>query len=206
MNDPVHAEKYKGYTIEIYTDDNPESPRENDNIGTMVCFHGSYDLGDKGHGYTQDGQSSWAELEEKLIQDGAAIVLPLYLYDHGGITISTGEFSCPWDSGQVGFVFVTKAKLHKEYGKRITKKVIATATGCMEGEVKEYDNYLTGNIYGYKVLDEDGLELDSCWGYYGDYDDEYGALVEAKSAIDSLTQCEYQARFKAALALTGLEE
>jgi hypothetical protein len=36
------------------------------------------------------------------------------------------------------------------------------------GEVKTYDDYLTGNVYGYKVIDEQGNEEDSCWGYYGE--------------------------------------
>ena len=30
------------------------------------------------------------------------VFLPLYLFDHSGITMNTSGFSCPWDSGQVG--------------------------------------------------------------------------------------------------------
>ena len=33
--------------------------------------------------------------------NSVAIVQPLYLYDHGGITMNTTGFSCSWDSGQV---------------------------------------------------------------------------------------------------------
>lgn len=44
------------------------------------------------------------------------IILPLYLYDHGGITISTRPFSCPWDSGQVGYIYASKDKFRKETG------------------------------------------------------------------------------------------
>ena len=51
--------------------------------------------------------------EEALItwlkeEHDAKTILPLYAYEHGMITVSTGRFSCPWDSGQVGFVVSTK--------------------------------------------------------------------------------------------------
>jgi len=42
------------------------------------------------------------------------IMLPLYLYDHSGITMSTGKFSCPWDSGQVGWIYCTIEKAMEE--------------------------------------------------------------------------------------------
>ena len=35
------------------------------------------------------------------------VFLPLYLFDHSGITMNTSGFSCPWDSGQVGWIFCT---------------------------------------------------------------------------------------------------
>lgn len=40
----------------------------------------------------------------------------------------------------------------------------------LEAEVQSYDLYLTGQCYGYRCLkDED--EVDSCWGFLGDFDD-----------------------------------
>jgi hypothetical protein len=36
------------------------------------------------------------------------VILPLYLYDHSGITMNTTGFSCPWDSGQVGWIYTSK--------------------------------------------------------------------------------------------------
>ena len=37
----------QGHTVEIFLDDSPNDPRENDNIGTMCLFHRRYILGDK---------------------------------------------------------------------------------------------------------------------------------------------------------------
>jgi hypothetical protein len=41
------------YLIEVEQDDNTESPREWDNLGTMICFHSRYNLGDK-HNFSSD--------------------------------------------------------------------------------------------------------------------------------------------------------
>jgi hypothetical protein len=182
----AHEEDYKGYHIEIHNDEDASNPRDDDNIGIMCAFHKRYDLGDKGHGYTADGQASWEELAEKLKQDGAVVILPLYLYDHSGITMSTGSFNDQWDSGQVGFIFCTKRKLIKEYGKD-TKATRAKAEKCLKGEVETYDQYLRGEVYGYTIKDPNGVDGDSCWGYLGYYDDkDYGALKEARSVVDSI--------------------
>lgn len=39
------------------------------------------------------------------------LLMPLYLYDHSGITISTSEFCDPWDSGQIGFIYTNPRPL-----------------------------------------------------------------------------------------------
>lgn len=153
----------------ITPDNDPFNPRaEYDNLGTMVCFHGKYLLGDKDHGIQEGWFNSWDELEDYLWDEkDAAVVLPLYLYDHGGITMSCGPFLCPWDSGQVGFIYISKAKVRKEYSwKYLTKKRLAKIEEYLRGEVKEYDMYLTGDVWGYQAILDDGSE-DSCWGYFG---------------------------------------
>ena len=62
--------------------------------------------------------------------------------------MNTTGFSCPWDSGQVGWVFVSKKKVREEYGvKRITESLVEKVTEILKGEVKTYDMYLTGELY-----------------------------------------------------------
>ena len=165
------------YRIKIFQDESPESPRTSmDNLGTMVCFHRRYNLGDK-HDYDHNDYSDWEEMKMAIDKnEDALIILPLYLYDHGGITMSTSPFSCRWDSGQVGFIYVSKKKVREEYGvKRISPKVAEKALKVLEGEVETYDQYLTGDVYGYRVYkvttcelgEEHEEEVDACWGYYG---------------------------------------
>jgi hypothetical protein len=164
-------ETYKlknGKTLEVVQDEYTSSPRRDDNLSTMVCFHPRYNFGDK-HNYKHGDYSSWKGMETAIQKnEDAAILLPLYLYDHSGQTISTTPFSCPWDSMQIGFVFVSKIKLRKEYSvKRITKEVIEKATKVLLAEVEIYDQYIRGEVYGYTLLDENGEFEDSCYGFIG---------------------------------------
>ncbi|HQL49052.1 MAG TPA: hypothetical protein PLC09_10310, partial [Holophaga sp.] len=76
--------------------------------------------------------------------------------------------SCPWDSGQVGFIFATREKVLRAWGaKRMNERIRGLALKALRSEVEEYDAYLTGDVYGYTVEDQDGEELDSCWGFVG---------------------------------------
>jgi hypothetical protein len=124
-----------------------DNPRSWDNLGTMVCFHNRYDLGDNHH-YNHNNYNGWDEMKNSITkEEDVAVILPLYLYDHGGITMSTSPFSCRWDSGQVGWTFVSKKKIREEYGvKRISKELIEKVTEMLEGEVRTYDMYLTGEL------------------------------------------------------------
>ena len=151
--EPINTIRQGNYVLEIFQEDSPESPREWDNLGTMICFHRRYNLGDEGNFFSPDNFNSWEEQREWIEKSIKPVVLlPLYLYDHSGITISTSPFSCQWDSGQVGWIFVTKEQVRKEYGvKRITKDIVEKVTNVLEGEVKTYDQYLTGDVYGYRL-------------------------------------------------------
>lgn len=156
--------------IRIEQDDNAESPRDWDNMGTMIAFHGRYTLGDKDHGFKASDYSGWDEMREAIEDQYGrdAIILPLYLYDHSGITMNTTGFSCPWDSGQVGFIVAGVADIREAYGvKRVTKKVRERATQSLISEVETYDHYLTGEVYYYAIEDDDGNVTDSCGGFYG---------------------------------------
>lgn len=202
--EPIHTEYYKGFTIEIIPDEDAENPRTAwDNLGTMQCFHRRYTLGDKNLIRHED-YAGWDEMEDAIRKDlGAEIILPLYMYDHGGITISTSPFSCPWDSGRIGFIYVTREKLLKEYGNvRLTKDIIAKATKVLEGEVEVYDQFVQGDVYGYTIKDSEGEDGDSCWGYYG----IEAAEEAAKEAIAYEIASKFKKNMVADLAKSGLEE
>jgi len=174
----VDTEKDGGYTIEIHTDEDAGNPRKEwDNAGTMLCMHSRYDLGDE--------RNVTVEAIQEIIEREDVLYLPLYLYDHSGITMRTGPFSCPWDSGQVGIIYITKERAIQEFGgKRFTETVKKQALSCLESEVKVYDAFLTGSVYGYNVLDPAGESIDSCWGFYETNNEDMAYMLsQAKAAI-----------------------
>ena len=182
----VETKRIGKYEIEIIQDSSPESPREWDNLGTMVCQHRRYNLGDK-HNYYLDECDSWLDVQKEL--GYPPVILNLYLYDHSGITMSCSPFGDKWDSGQVGFIFATEETLLKEYGK-VDEEVIQKAIEVLKGEVETYDMYLTGDVYGYRISEvstcnlghEHMEEIESCWGYYG----EDACMEEAESIVNLL--------------------
>ena len=118
-----------------------------------------------------------------------AVILPLYLYDHSGITMRCTPFACPWDSGQVGYIYATPEMIRKEYDcKIITKSVRAKATKLLQSEVETYDQYLTGDVWGVVIEDEDGEELDACWGLFGLRHAETEMQVMAEDAVRNKTR------------------
>ena len=178
MNDAVETIKYKNHKIEIFYDEDGCSPRENDNMCIFHIAHKHYAFGDKNYNSFESIQE--AQKEAERIGD---ICLPLYMYDHSGITISLSPFSCPWDSGQVGFVQVQKKEILSNFGKKIfTKKLKEKALKVAKSEVEEMDSYVRGEVYGY-VIDEE----DSCWGFVGDI--KY-CIEEAKSIVDYMVKNE----------------
>lgn len=155
-------------TIVITADSYPENPRDWDNLGTMAAFHQRYCLGDTDHGIDHRDYSSWDEMENAIIRaNPGCVILPLYLYDHSGIRMNTSGFNCPWDSGQVGFIFVSAKKIREYFAiKRVTKKVRERVIASLDGEVETYNQYLCGEVYGYRI--EGGkYDGDSCGGFFG---------------------------------------
>jgi hypothetical protein len=206
-------EKYKKWTIEIhYDNDNPESPRDWDNLGTMACWHRRMNLGDKPEEierfepiewmrheliYNFESQIPYPEdsyCEDWLMEDDERtlkyfnqfyVQLPIHAYEHSGITISSGRYSDMFDSGQLGFIYVSKKDAMKEFSaKRWSKKLEDKILKILDGEIETYDQYLTGDVHGFMIYRPEDVDCedseDSCWGFY---DSEY-AMEEAKSIID----------------------
>ncbi len=157
-------------TLEIYYDEYPENPREQyDPLGKMLCFSQRYILGDE-HDLHTYGFESWDALEDYLRrEDGAIVTLPLYLYDHSGLAMNTTGYACPWDSGRVGVVYATREAVCEAFGcKEPSPEDLVRAKRILVAEVQEYDDYLRGDVYWFKLMDADGNEIDCCHGFYGE--------------------------------------
>jgi len=172
----------------LVRDPDPPTPLDCDNLGTMVCKHRRYALGD-----SQDPSTIPAN-------DELALKLQLYLLDHGGLTIRvdpSGFQACDpqgWDWGQVGVIYVTKARVVEEYGD-LSAESIKRAREVLISEVDTYDQYLRGDVYGFVIERkcpqcEVYSHEDSCYGFYGSdvrtngilehLSDEYSRAVTAQ--------------------------
>lgn len=164
--------------VEVSQDLDAENPRDWEyNLGTMVCFHNRYNLGDKTD-FNKEDYNSWDEVREAIIENGGKYIAPLYLYDHSGISISMGSFigrapHAEWDSGQIGFIYTTE-KAISDSGLDIDK-----IEGALESEVNIYNKYIMGEVYGYRVIEQNTCPtchhiskevVESCWGYYSEED------------------------------------
>lgn len=193
MNQPIEKYKLKGKReLRIYQDEIPTDPREWDNLGIMVLNHKRYNLPLEIK-IDLDSFNSWEEIRKELIKFyDASVILPVYGYDHSGLSIKAGKRTFPfndrWDSGQLGFIFVTKKKIKEE---NITKK---KAEEILLSEIEIYNKYLNGEIYCFEVVkfnqcktcehNKEEIE-DSCGGFYEIKD----ILSEFKEEREKIKKC-----------------
>jgi hypothetical protein len=169
-HEPYKQIEYREHIISIFYDENPENPRQWDNLGVLYTAHRRYcpekELDDH---FDIDTvfRSRW-EFSERFLRE--YIALPVYLYDHSSLSVSTAPFSCQWDSGLFGIIAVEVEKVKQEWGwKKLTHTRRKTIEEHLRGEIKTLDDYLTGQVYGYEITPMDDAEniIGSCWGYYG---------------------------------------
>lgn len=178
-------EQYRGYSIEVRQDEEAENPRvDRDHDDLMVCFHRKYQLGDACD-YRSENFSGWDALRRQLIQEHDPVdISPLFLYDHSGLTISMVPFACPWDSGQIGYILMPRAKAKLTWPDvKDSKELAEKAREYLKASVEEYDRYLRGEIYFYEIRNANGDTVDSCGGFDADMDD---VLALAKESVDAL--------------------
>lgn len=120
--------------------------------------------------YTDPNDESYVRSLKELRRKGG-VVLPVYCYQHGNITFRCSSFSDPWDSGQVGYAYMTTEQISElgwPKGKRGRKAAAEEHIRRMVGLMAAYAN---GDIYGFSIFDKDGEFVDGCGGYY---DSHYG--------------------------------
>lgn len=158
----------KNRILKIIQDNDFNPRREQDNLGTIFSWHNRYNLADFPNStLSKSDYSSVKEAIDKNTSKEHVIIIPLYIYDHSGITISTSPFDCPFDSGQFGFITVSKEKLRKEFGcKRITKKTINKAQEILNKEVIAFDYYLRGEQYSFAIIN-DSEDVSYCGPFNG---------------------------------------
>ncbi len=212
------------------------------NLCTMFAYHRDYDLGDErlpadglpeiecprcdGEGYldmgTDDEDScprcfgmgrTEPTVDEWLRSVNAVAAQALFLYEHSGITISSGrtimmnESVTPedtrssgrfgmdgagWDTSFVGFIVATEEGITECCGDDPKYRTEEFLTEAMDGEIKEYASYLEGDAYYIDIeLPDHNLGTDMwCVGGFIGY--EY-AEEEATAMLEEAAE-EYDER------------
>lgn len=186
MTDCITEKRVGEFIVRVTYDEHPDNPREIGSFSKMVCFHKRYRIGDE-HDYRSENYEGWIDLKDGIMEsEDVHTILPVYMYDHSGITISTSPFSCRFDSGQVGWIYMTK-KMAKKYGFADEK-----VTDYLISEVEAYDRYLRGAYYAFRIehittcdLGHEHIEVvESC----GNFTDEDECLNEGIKFAENLIQ------------------
>ena len=148
-------------------DECAESPREWDNVATIVSRGGNWDISDEGWRMSAEEFAEFLnkKLDKKcpeikgltdidhIVNCGSAknyiVCKPIYMYDHSGQTISLSPFGCPWDSGCCGYIFVFKDKILNEFERATEDNWRDIANKIIQSEIDTYDHYIQGEVYGY---------------------------------------------------------
>lgn len=144
--------------------------------------------------------SSWSNRYTSMIFERMSDhipFLPVYMYDHSGVTISTGSFSCPWDSGCIGYIFASPDTLKENYIE-VSDETKRRALEVIQSEIEILDAWLTGECYSFSIEEYDddtdpdchyGTVIDSCGGFLGD--------LETNGMLDHVDKEHHEALKKA---------
>lgn len=127
----------------------------------------------------------------------------VYMYDHSRRTINTTGFNDPWDSGKAGIAFIKKTAFAESnmYGVKKSwpaDKREEAAQKYLSSCVNELDNYFRGEAYFYSITDEEGDQIEGCYGFWGE---EKYALEEGEYMLEALLKHRAKNRMKKLKAL-----
>lgn len=185
MDDPIYTEEKEGIVIKIFNDDDSQSPSADGDTGLfLVGYHRSFwvDAPKDSKGYRLFEKNELAaHLQSNKTYKSLFSpyhIFGLEAYIHSGVSLALSfEGNFPdrqWDVSQLGAVFVSK----KEWPDKKRAREAALSL------ISQWNDHLSGNVYGYKIETIDGQELDCCWGFVGDY--EKYCLPEARNSAAPL--------------------
>lgn len=182
-----------GRFFKLFYDEYSESPRLCDNVATILTWERDYNSPDENgdtfeefaekHGVDVSREYNLDSVVEAMREEGYYVV-PVYALHHGVSHYSTYDFRDPWDSGAVGIAFCKKQKGlpdNNDYLRSI-----------IDDEIKAFDAWVNGEVYGIMLFDKNEDVLDVSSGYIIPYENRIEALKDMLSAVGVNIQGEYQ--------------
>lgn len=203
---------HRRYRIEIIADEDAGNPfTEWDGAPTLVL----HNKAERNFGWSTD--KGWiAVLEEALDQiaergivknmygpggaleivnrwlrvaHGIPVVLTVSAIEHSGTAVYLGASALPadlggWDSGWIGWLFATREQIN-QWGCK--DKAPGEIEQSLRDSFTEFAAWVAGDVVGYRIFDPDGVEVESCYGFYGSdcmAEPDGWALAQCKELID----------------------
>ena len=183
-----------GHFFKLFYDEYSDSPRLDDNVATILTWERNYNSPDENddtfeefaekHGVDVSKGCNLDSVMEAMRKEGYYVV-PVYALHHGVSHYSTNDFNDPWDSGVVGVAFCKKQEGLPDNDDYLRK--------IIDREVKMYDAWVNGEIYGVARLDktEDIVDETTEWVILDD-DNRTETFKDMLSTIGIDIQDEYQ--------------
>jgi hypothetical protein len=164
----------RGLTIEIAHDEDCENPRGYGEPASRLWFYkragGLSDeaAGDEfSFGFEDFRDVSGLIAAMKKAAPGIEI-LPVYKYDHSGVRYNTTGFSCPWDSGLAGLIYVTAPAMRTWFGvQRLQNTHRVEMREVLRSEIAVYGAWANGECYYVRIIGPDGETIDAQGGFIG---------------------------------------
>ena len=184
----------RGNFFKFFYDEDSESPRSCDNVATILTWERNYNSPDENddtfeefaekHGVDVSQEWNLDSVMDAMREEGYYVV-PVYALHHSVSHYSTHDFHDPWDSGVAGIAFCKKQK-----GLPDDDDYLRT---IIDQEIKEYDAWVNGEIYGVARLDKtaDIVDETNGWLIPGD-SNRTETFKEMLSTIGIDVQDEYQ--------------
>lgn len=182
-----------GRFFQLFYDEDSESPRLYDNVATILTWERNYNSPDENddtfeefaekHGVDVSQEYNLDSVMDAMREEGYYVV-PVYALHHGVSHYSTHDFHDPWDSGVAGIAFCKKQEGlpdNDNYLRRI-----------IDREVKTYDAWASGEIYGIARLSQDETVLEASAGYMMLDNNTTETLKDMLSDVGIDIQDEYQ--------------
>lgn len=209
----VYKKREGNIELRIYPDYDCESPRAWDNVGAFWAdgMHRRYNFHEEtasdvlarlmlafpvtdeimeATGYEWEGidyLKHYQAISDQHIEDYA--VLPVYMYEHSGLSFSTAGFTCQWDSGTIGWIICDRERWEAVYG---SDWDIGRVEERLRDEVETLDNYHVYGNYYFELIEytdckycgnEEEDILESCGGFMGPIPGEGGAKASLKDHL-----------------------
>lgn len=197
----IETYEQDGFTVRVYQDEEPGSPAEWDQLGELVACDPLW----REYRFAERVTTSQ---EDRAIEDGGFTLLARYLCMTEGAEVLPFTFQDYGSSGArlyeagedtdrlAGFIVCDRAKIIAEYGDDSPANREKART-VLSGELKEWGQYVEGDVYGYMIAGPDGEDYDSLWGMYGW---EY-VVEEARAALAATIEGEREEARKIAQSM-----